>query len=44
LAIILYVLYEMDRTAKILGAGWIVLGVMYYGALLRAKKPVALEL
>jgi amino acid transporter len=44
LAIILYVLYEMDRTAKILGAGWIVLGVLYYVALaLRAKKPVALE-
>jgi amino acid transporter len=45
LAIILYVLYEMDRTAKILGAGWIVLGILYYVALaLRAKKPVALEL
>jgi amino acid transporter len=45
LAIIVYVLYEMDRAAKILGAGWIVIGVLYYGVLtLRSKKPVALEI
>jgi amino acid transporter len=28
--IIVYVLYEMDRAAKILGACWIALGVLYY--------------
>jgi amino acid transporter len=45
LAIILYVLFEMDRAAKILGAGWIVIGVLYYGVLmLRSKKPLALEI
>jgi amino acid transporter len=45
LAIILYVLYEMDRAAKILGAVWILLGVVYYLVLtLYAKKPVALEI
>jgi amino acid transporter len=45
LAIILYVLYEMDRAAKILGAGWIVVGVLYYLILaLLSKKPVALEI
>jgi amino acid transporter len=44
LAIILYVLYEMDRAAKILGAWWIAIGVLYYLILaFRAKKPVALE-
>jgi amino acid transporter len=45
LAIILYVLYEMDRAAKILGACWIGMGVLYYLVLaLRSKKPVALEI
>jgi amino acid transporter len=45
LAIILYVLFEMDRAAKILGACWIALGVLYYLVLaLRSKKPVALEI
>jgi amino acid transporter len=44
LAIIVYVLYEMDRAAKILGAWWIAIGVLYYLILaFRAKKPVALE-
>jgi amino acid transporter len=44
MAIILYVLYEMDRAAKILGACWIGIGVLYYLVLLlRAKKPLALE-
>jgi hypothetical protein len=34
----------MDRAAKILGACWIVIGVLYYLVLaFRAKKPVALE-
>jgi amino acid transporter len=45
LAIIVYVLYEMDRAAKILGAWWIAIGVFYYLILaLRSKKPVALEI
>ena len=45
LAIILYVLYEMDRAAKILGAGWIAVGVVYYLILaLLSKKPVVLEI
>lgn len=40
LIIILYVLYEMDRAAKILGACWIGIGIVYYAALaLRSKKP-----
>jgi amino acid transporter len=43
LSIILYVLYEMDRAAKIMGACWIAIGVLYYFALvLRGKKPVSL--
>jgi amino acid transporter len=45
LAIIVYVLYEMDRAAKILGACWIAIGVVYYIALtFRSKKPVAVEI
>jgi amino acid transporter len=45
LAIIVYVLYEMDRAAKILGACWIAIGAVYYLVLtLRAKKPAALEI
>jgi len=44
LAIILYVLYEMDRAAKILGACWIAIGVLYYLVLaLRSKKQVVFE-
>ncbi len=44
LGIILYVLYEMDRAAKILGACWIGIGIAYYAALaLRSKKPAVLE-
>ena len=40
LTIIVYVLYEMDRAAKILGLCWIVLGVLYFLALnVWAKKP-----
>jgi amino acid transporter len=45
LAIIVYVLYEMDRAAKVLGACWIVIGVLYYGVLaLRSKKQVVLDI
>jgi len=28
--VILYVLYGMDRTAKILGGCWVAAGVLYY--------------
>jgi hypothetical protein len=43
LGIILYVLYEMDRAAKILGACWIAMGLVYYAALaLRSKRPAVL--
>jgi amino acid transporter len=45
LLIIVYVLYEMDRAAKILGACWIAIGVLYYLVLaLREKKPVSLQI
>jgi amino acid transporter len=45
LSIIIYVLYEMDRAAKILGVCWVAMGVLYYLVLaLRTKKPVALEI
>ncbi len=45
LAIIVYVLYEMDRAAKILGAYWIAIGIVYYLLLaLRNRKAVALEI
>jgi amino acid transporter len=44
LLIIVYVLYEMDRAAKYLGACWIVLGALYYLALtLRGRRAVGLE-
>ena len=44
LAIIVYVLYEMDRAAKILGACWVAIGIVYYLVLaLLSKKRVALE-
>ncbi len=42
LAIIVYVLYEMDRAAKILGLSWIALGSLYFvGLALWTKKPAA---
>src|SRR5208282_5270629 len=45
LLIIVYVLFEMDRAAKILGACWIAIGVLYYLVLeMRTKKPVLLEI
>ena len=44
-AVIAYVLYEMDRTAKIMGGCWIALGIAYYLVLSGGfKKPVALEI
>jgi amino acid transporter len=43
--IIIYVLVEMDRAAKILGACWIGIGVLYYLVLtFLIKKPVELEI
>jgi amino acid transporter len=43
LLIIVYVLYEMDRSAKIIGACWIAIGVIYYLALGRkSQKPLDL--
>jgi amino acid transporter len=33
LSIILFVLYEMDRSAKILGGCWVAIGVVYYSIL-----------
>jgi amino acid transporter len=43
LLIIAYVLYEMDRSAKIIGACWIAIGGIYYLALGRkSNKPLAL--
>jgi amino acid transporter len=45
LTIIVYVLYEMDLAAKILGACWLGIGVVYYLVLTaRSRKPVALEI
>jgi amino acid transporter len=45
LAIIVFVLYEMDRAAKVLGACWIAIGFVYYVVLaLRTKKTVALKI
>jgi amino acid transporter len=44
LMIILYVLFEMDRAAKILGAAWIVTGILYHAVLsMRARKAATLE-
>ena len=44
LLVIAYVLYEMDTTAKIMGAYWIGVGIVYYALLsLVLKRPTALE-
>jgi amino acid transporter len=44
LGVILYVLYEMDRAAKLFGATWIAVGVLYYTTLmLQNKKPAVVE-
>jgi amino acid transporter len=43
--VIAYVLYAMDFMAKVLGACWIAIGMLYYLALTRLlKRPVALDL
>ena len=45
MSIILFVLFEMDSTAKVLGACWLALGIVYYAVLtLWIKKPVAIEM
>jgi amino acid transporter len=42
--VIAYVLYEMDATAKILGAAWLSIGVVYYLVLtLVLKKKASLD-
>jgi len=39
-----FVLYEMDESAKIMGACWLAIGVVYYGVMvLVLKKAVALD-
>ncbi|MGO9947689.1 MAG: APC family permease [Steroidobacteraceae bacterium] len=43
--IIIYVLFEMDRAAKLLGLSWIAIGVVYYLLLtFWIKKPAALKI
>jgi len=43
--VIAYVLYEMDRSAKIMGGCWIAIGVVYYAVLtLALRKPASLEM
>jgi len=40
-----FVLYEMDRSAKVLGACWVAAGVVYYLVLtFIVKRPVALDI
>ena len=42
---IAYVLYEMDTAAKVLGACWLGIGVVYYLLLIYGlKRPAALEI
>ena len=43
LVVIGYVLYEMDRSAKIMGGAWIAAGVVYFIVLTRVvRKPPTL--
>jgi hypothetical protein len=43
--IIVYVLFEMDRAAKLLGLAWIVIGIVYFAVLtVWIKKPTALKI
>jgi amino acid transporter len=45
MAIILFVLYEMDTAAKVMGACWVAIGIVYYSVFtFWFKKPVALEI
>jgi amino acid transporter len=44
LAVIAYVLWEMDASAKLLGGGWVAIGGLYYALLTFVlKKPASLE-
>jgi amino acid transporter len=43
LLVIAYVLYEMDGAAKIMGAVWIGVGILYFVVLSFLKKPTALD-
>jgi amino acid transporter len=44
-AVIGFVLYEMDKSAKIMGACWIAVGIVYYFMLnVVLKKPLDLEI
>jgi amino acid transporter len=44
MTIILYVLFEMDHLAQVMGACWLAVGIVYFAALtFWFKKPVALE-
>jgi amino acid transporter len=44
LVVIGYVLYEMDKTAKLLGVCWIAVGILYYALLVFVmRRPVSLE-
>jgi amino acid transporter len=43
-AVIGFVLYEMDRSAKVLGACWITIGILYYAVLTFVlKRPVEIK-
>jgi amino acid transporter len=45
LAIIVYVLFEMERIAKLMGLAWIAIGILYYVFLtMWIKKPAALKI
>jgi hypothetical protein len=45
LLVIAYVLFEMDNSAKIMGACWVAVGIVYYLVLTFVlKKPVALDI
>jgi len=45
LTVLGYVLYEMDAAAKLMGAAWIAVGMVYYAVLtVFMKKPVAINL
>jgi amino acid transporter len=44
MTIILYVLFEMDRLAQVMGACWLAIGIVYFAVLtFWIKRPVALE-
>lgn len=43
--VVAYVLVEMDKAAKLMGAGWLALGIVYYVIVCRVlKKPVVLKI